>query len=653
MAPKDTLGSQVAWEYQLDEVLISSQSEDPFNTNARFYKADPLSSGDEVMENLVGVWAIKRGSYAYEPMMRGLSGGQINVSIDEMRILGACTDKMDPVTAYVEPNNLASLNISHGAGGYTAGSTVGGAYDMQIKKPVINEADPWHSAVGYRYLSASNGLEALFNTAYGMDKLAFRAGATYRKASDYRAGGGEEIDFSAYNKVNYSTSISYLPGKNDLLNFSAIGDYAWQVGYPALPMDVGNADAKIFGLSYDKWLHHGKMDQLTAKVYYNRISHRMDDSRREVALRMDMPGHTYTYGGFAKGLYTWNKRVSGQMKIDGHATFAHAEMTMHFEDAKPMFMLTWPDVHRKVLGFQNQTTYRAGDGFTLNAGFRMEKNAIAIQSELGERQLSVFAFGEANRGELLFNANAGVEKELASNLNSGVLVSFGQRMPTEGEQYGFYLFNAYDGYDYIGRPDLRSEQSLQAELFSQYRGEVIRLKVTGYYYHFHRYIMGVANAELSPMTIGANGVKVYKNMDEARLAGVEAQFELKIHKFKLLNQLKFTYGELKDGTPLPLMPPLKNMMELHYQTNSQWLFNLGMEAAAWQNRINRAFGEQKTPGYAIANLMLGKAFSVDRLAAKVSLSVENIFDNRYHEHLDWGGIPRPGRNISLGFLLDF
>lgn len=641
----------VAWEYQLDELVIQDSDKDVYNTGLRYFKSDPLSSSDEIMEKLVGISAIKRGNYAFEPVMRGLSAGQINVTIDGMRVLGACTDKMDPVTSYVEPNNLAKLHISQGADGFQTGSTVGGNFDMQIKKPSISMKPNWQTSFGSRVTSANHGVEALFNTAYSEEKFGIRVGGTYRKGENYRAGGGEVIDFSGYNKVNYSVAASYLLSKNDLINISIIGDNGWDIGYPALPMDVGTADAFIVGATYDKFLS-GKFSQLTAKAYYNHVKHVMDDSNRDVEVRMDMPGQTTTFGGFVNGEYAITKRLSGQVKIDAYRSLAYAEMTMYFQESPPMFMETWPDIERKVIGIHNQSTYKWNDKTTIAGGIRLEANYIDMLSDLGKRQFSVFDFGDPNPGEMLWNANLSLDRKLTKKIDVEAKVSFGQRMPTESEQYGFYLFNAYDGYDYVGRPDLRSEQSIQFETSLHLDLDRLKFDLTGYYYHFDRYIMGKIDPELSSMTIGANGVKVYENLNGAMLVGAESQLTYLLGRFDLLNVTTYTYGKSMDNDPLPLIPPLKNNLMLNYKLEQGWVFSIGTEAAMNQDQINEDFGEQSTPGYAIANCQVSKTFSLRDVHFRTSLKVDNVFDANYYEHLDWGNIPRMGRNIGLSVYMN-
>ena len=65
---------------------------------------------------------IKRGAYAWEPVLNDMSSERLSVTIDGMRIFGACTDKMDPVTSYVDVSNLKEVHVSGGQQGAEQGS---------------------------------------------------------------------------------------------------------------------------------------------------------------------------------------------------------------------------------------------------------------------------------------------------------------------------------------------------------------------------------------------------------------------------------------------------------------------------------------------------------------------------------------------------
>jgi hypothetical protein len=96
----------------LNEVTIQSSSN---KDQIGFYQSSKLATTEEILSKIEGVNLISRGQYAMEPTLRSYSANQINLSIDGMRIYGACTDKMDPVSVYVEPINLQGISVAHGA----------------------------------------------------------------------------------------------------------------------------------------------------------------------------------------------------------------------------------------------------------------------------------------------------------------------------------------------------------------------------------------------------------------------------------------------------------------------------------------------------------------------------------------------------------
>ncbi len=129
------------------------------------------SSGiDKINERLGSMSLISRGAYAKEPVLNGFSAGQINVTIGGMKMFGACTDKMDPVTSYIEPVNLKSIRIDEGSGGSKNGSTIGGTFDMELQSP---ERSTFTVETGANYETASQGKNAFFISNYGKEKWAF------------------------------------------------------------------------------------------------------------------------------------------------------------------------------------------------------------------------------------------------------------------------------------------------------------------------------------------------------------------------------------------------------------------------------------------------------------------------------------------------
>jgi iron complex outermembrane receptor protein len=100
---------------------------------------------------------------------------------------------------------------------------------------------------------------------------------------------------------------------------------------------------------------------------------------------------------------------------------------------------------------------------------------------------------------------------------------------------------------------------------------------------------------------------------------------------------------------MPLIPPLKSVTSLLYKLKK---FNIQgeWEWSAAQHRVSTSFDEQITPSYSILALRADWKLSSNW---QLSGGIENILDKRYREHLDWGGIPRMGRNLYINIVYKF
>ncbi|MBK8495562.1 MAG: TonB-dependent receptor plug domain-containing protein [Chitinophagaceae bacterium] len=101
----------------LKELSVNSKKKTPQQQLIHFFKTNNASTIEDILGRLPEISLLRRGSYGMEPGIRYFSGGQINILVDGMRIHGACTDKMDPATIYIEPVNLDKLQVQTANGG--------------------------------------------------------------------------------------------------------------------------------------------------------------------------------------------------------------------------------------------------------------------------------------------------------------------------------------------------------------------------------------------------------------------------------------------------------------------------------------------------------------------------------------------------------
>ena len=160
----------------------------------------------------------------------------------------------------------------------------------------------------------------------------------------------------------------------------------------------------------------------------------------------------------------------------------------------------------------------------------------------------------------LKNASVQLTKKIGHSLKATASLAYAERIATAGERYGFYLFNASDGYDYIGNTSLKPETAVQAEASATYSFKRNRLQLTYFYNRLSQYISSVVENNLSVMTMGANGVKSYVNIPHATVTGLEASLLLKpAAVLDFVSTLRYTYAEDDKGNPLTGISPIKNI----------------------------------------------------------------------------------------------
>ncbi len=638
---------------ELKEVIIGSVQKQNTDRLLQFYKANSSATLEDILSRLPEMNLIRRGPYGMEPSIRSFSGGQLNVLVDGMRIHGACTDKMDPVTIYIEPINLQSLQVQTGNKGFVNGSATGGTLNMKMAEPEFTQNNTLSGIFNSGYQTAAKAIyeSALLNYASG--RWAFRVSGTYRNNQDYRAGGGDIISFSQFRKTNYSLSAKYQPDDNTYIKADMLADDGWNIGYPALPMDVGYAQARIAAVTIHQKRGPWQLYNWETKVYGNYIQHNMDDTHRpSVAVHMDMPGVSHTIGAYSSGTIQLPKKQNIVLRADASSTYLKASMTMYQQNQPPMYMLTWPDNTRNQYGISASLYLPIDSSLSMQINSRADVISYHLVSTQSKDQVSILG-NSSGRMDFLKNISIQVSKKISKKISHAMSAGFSEREPTASELYGFYLFNSHDGYDYIGNPSLKKENTLQADYSINFRTIKNTIQFHAFYSQIFHYILGSRENSLSAMTIDANGVKSFSNVSRAFITGAEATAMLKVFtKTDLISTVRYTYGRLTNSRPLPYIAPLKNITSLRYQSN-RYSVQLEYEAAAAQNRINEDAGERNTSGYILLHLRGSYDFLLWQKQVSLQSGIENILDKNYREHLDWGNIPRQGRNLYIQLKFSF
>ena len=627
----------------LDEVILISARK----TLDYHHQPKPLSTLDEYLESSKKVDMVKRGAYAWEPTLNNMFSERLSVTIDGMRVFGACTDKMDPVTSYVDVSNLSQAHIASGQQGTEHGNTIGGAINLELDRGNFKETGLYGGVeTGFESNNQMSVVGAELN--YSDSNYYVDTDIIYRKAENYFAGGDEEVEFSQFEKYNFSANGGYKLAEDQALTASLIYDEARDVGYPALTMDVSLARAIIASVGFEQDALWGSLNNWKSKLYFNKVTHVMDDTKRpDVPIHMDMPGWSDTYGFYSQVVLK-AKKHQFLFKIDGYYNKSLAEMTMYPNDPNelPMFMLTWPDVRTA-----NGGVY-AEDELDLNGSFLKLATRLTVQNQnvaddFGLNSLKIF-YPEMEKSKTRFLKSISGQWHkmwMPWHFNAGL--SYGDRAPSVTEGYGFYLFNSFDNHDYIGDPGLANEKSMEANTKISWEKSKFKLSAEANFFHIADYIIGEIDPSLSVMTIGAEGVKIYKNLEYAQLFNTSLDMEYTIlPELKWSGLVSYHRGTDNNGGNIPFISPFSYRSGLQFD-NRSFSAALRITGAGKQMNYNPEFGEDQTQAYTVCSLTFGKTFKFNNDSMYAKFGVENIFDEYYSTYTDWKNIPRMGRNFFL------
>ncbi|WP_163400480.1 TonB-dependent receptor plug domain-containing protein [Flavobacterium fluviatile] len=632
---------------KLKEVEIKSAAKNKIETEMKM-----AVSVDEFLSSSDNISFIKRGAYAWEPLLNNMSSERSTITIDGMHIFGACTDKMDPVTSYVESNNLAAIDIKSGQEGSLHGATVAGSIDLKRRSTAFSLEKKWMGSYQSGFEFNNNQFFNLGNIAYSSNRFVADGSISYRKADDYFDGNNDEVKHSQYKKFNTSLGLAYKTSELSSVRFDAIFDMAKDVGYPALPMDLWLSRALITSASYKQLFEDGLVRVIDTKVYFNAIEHYMDDTTRpENLVHMDMPGWSTTYGLVSKANIRKNN-YSSEIQLNAYDNVSIAEMRMYPQDRseRTMFAYSWPWVTTRYGGLSMNNNWDISEKSQLNLGGSLGVNYN--YSKYVEFNWIFHPGAPQEKTRFLPSLHAGYNLDL-ENFNFSAGTGYGHRAPSVSEGYGYYIYNSFDRYDYIGDPNLKNEISYEGNASAGFNKERFSIQAKVNYFYIQNYIIGRILSMGSPMNYQSVGVKGYTSLDYATLfnASMNVSYDILEH-LHWKGNLTYARGMDNNGGNLPFIRPLSYQSSLHFMHN-----NFGIQASVngdlAQINYSPEYGEDQTDAYFIWNLSADYTFNINKIESVIQIGAENILNKYYSTYADWGNIPRMGRNIfaSLKFSL--
>jgi iron complex outermembrane receptor protein len=641
---------------------------------AKIQEANPRDAGD-LVRNLSGTDAVRRGPVGLDPVVRGLRQQQVGVYVDGMRTMPAGPARMDSPLSHSGPSTMRSVEVVKGPYALTWGA--GNMSTIRVKTNGL-----WATPSGLAHGQVQTGYDTNLNsyetTATGGGRRgawAYRLDGAWRGGSAYTAGDGTTVPGDFLNRE--------LRGKagyrfSDASRLTVAGGYQQQddVDYPGRLLSAEFFKSGRGRARYEYDTGAGLMRSLSAQAYGYQTLHTMNNEGKVTYESADFPGpplrvtvnaEIQTLGGRVATELALTNELRLTLGADAYRAYRDADrpfqVVMGGEPKVPDFYKSdqiWPGVSIADAGVFAQATRLFGpveatgtvrtDFVWAGANEEQVTNVYLDIAEPGNGALDASQLDqqEANvSGALMLSANLSEAWSLSvgggtAMRTAGALERFADRFPAN---------KAQTSAEFIGDPTLDPERSWQADAELSARYPRLSLKASAFARRIDDYITLTDAPDVDPMLplpIFAGGPFRYANGEATFYGGEASAAYVPVRPLTVSLKGSYLWGR-NETTDQPALgvAPFSADLGLRWEPPGGRFFVEGtLRAAAEQDRVATRLGETPTDGYVTADVKGG----VD-LPRGVSLmaGVTNLTGVDYVNHLNaknpYAGtpIPEPGR----------
>lgn len=309
--------------------------------------------------------------------------------------------------------------------------------------------------------------------------------------------------------------------------------------------------------------------------------------------------------------------------------------------------------------------YTPSHQFSLNAGLRYDYGFRDIDEQIEpdyttpEPGDSIMRNPDIYRQYNDFSGALGFSYYPGVNFNAKLNIGASFRMPTPAELSSNGVHHGTFRHE-KGDPELDSERGIQGDLNLTYQKNALFALLTPYIGYYDQYIYLAPKPEFSDLPAGGQIYQYTQN--DALFMGFEFNFEYElVRNLKVNTAAEYVWNKnMETSLPLPFTPPFSIFAELEYgKTVTASRINYYSVSANYhyfadQNRVDR--NERPTAGYSLVSLSAGFDYKIKNQNAQFRLSVNNLFDKAYMNHLSRYrllNLPEQGRNVVISITIPF
>ncbi|MGZ9267487.1 MAG: TonB-dependent receptor [Sulfuricurvum sp.] len=617
--------------------------------------------GEMLSNTLPEITLVRNSGVGNDIILRGFRKDNINVTIDDAKVCGACPNRMDPPAMHVSSSQIARVEVQEGPFDVTQFGSLGGKINVVTKDPekgVHGEVSATLGSFDYRKLSTvlEGGNDAI-QAVVGFSRETSGQykdgeGRTLTEQTDYLIGAnptaqGQKYkpsykDANAYDRNSYWGKIIGRLGDNQKLTLGFFADRADDVLYPRYRMDAQVDDTDMFNLKYQLLNLSDFSDELKIEGYHSKVTHVMGTDFRvgatTLATTMVAPVDATIQGA----------------SIENTLTLANTKLSLGLDTSilnwdgtkgnkiNPASAVLLPNVDTKNIAFYTKALKHIGN-YDISGGARYDDTTINADQSL----MATAKDKEYNN----ISANLLAKYNYTSSTN--IFLGAGQsiRVPDAKELY--WLNSTHN--------NLNETQNREIDMGAEHTAGNFHIKGTAFYSDLKDFIYQYKNSATTT---------TWANID-ARIVGFDLQADYLLNnEWRIESGAAYQKGTKKDTAQListtiqtdkdlAEIPPLKGRVafvfdnSIHYAM-AEWI-------GAENQTIDADNGEKEIKGYAVLNLKygaeLGNGFSL-------TTGINNFFNCTYavnngyigNELITGTGVDplvlnEPGRNFyaTLGY----
>ncbi|HHB51989.1 MAG TPA: TonB-dependent receptor, partial [Saprospiraceae bacterium] len=379
----------------LDEIIIASNPLDDISHSIVVMddakKGSQPRNAAELFNDISGFSVQKRSATASEPSFRAFKYEEMNIKYDGgTKIVHACPNRMDPITAHVIPEEVSKIEVVKGPFTVRFGQNFGAIVNMVTRTPTPDDYG-FHGSLQNGFETNGSNFIARGELLYAKEKYDVTLNAEHRKFGDYTDGNGIETP-AAFTTNSYSVKMGYNPKSNQRFQLDWRQKFGKDIKHAGLPMDSPKDNSNSLGFDYKIQQVSDFIKSISVKSYVSAVDHLMTNEERPSFMKMDAQTTvtSQTYGGKLEFGLTPTKKMMLFTGVDADIINRDGERTRIIklrpdgtpfpEYSRPVFIdKVWQDATSSDYGIFVEGTYKLSNQLALASGLRTDFVSASIK----------------------------------------------------------------------------------------------------------------------------------------------------------------------------------------------------------------------------------------------------------------------------------